>query len=325
MGAGDAAFERTRLASERIARLKRDLAPGGGGSAEGAGFGPARQFGAGKAGTVPVGSEPVTSGPAGAGAFSAEQSSHLVAGRLAELGPYGWFLLHDVHWPGRPLARLEHVLVGPGGVVVVCAKNWSGHVDVVDGALRQNGHDRFPAVEAALAQAAAVAAVLPAPRRRLVRSLICLTAQPDLQGTTGSGIEVRGIDCMAAAVTGLPDVLDAPSALLLYAQLGQLLTRPQVPEAGIVRNPAYRPATDSGAGRPGTHGTDDANTSRAALRRPAQKRPAHKHPAPPHYRYVGERRPGTVLRVVGRSLVAGLVSAALLAPPLWLLWELLPK
>jgi hypothetical protein len=183
----------------------------------------------------------------------AEQSSHLAAERLAGLGSYGWFLLHDVHWPGRPLARLEHVLVGPGGVVVVSVKNWSGHVDVVDGALLQNGHDRFPAVETSLAQAAAVAAVLPAPWRRLVRSLICLTAQPELRGTTGSGIEVRGIDCIAEAVTGLPDVLDAPSALLLYAQLGQLLTRPQVPEAGTVRNPAYRPATGSPGRRPPGH------------------------------------------------------------------------
>ena len=271
MGPGDAAFERTRVASERIA----------------------------------------------AGSVSAEQSSHLVAERLAQLGPYGWFLLHDVHWPGRPLARLEHVLVGPGGVVVVSAKNWSGHVVIVDGTLRQNGHDRFPAVETALAQAAAVAAALPAPRRRLVRSLICLTAQPELHGTTGSGIEVRGIDCIAAAVTDLPDVLDAPSVLLLYAQLGQLLTRPQVPEAGAVGN-QYRPD----ARRADTHRPE---TSRAALPRPVNRYTVHSRPLPPNYLYGRDQRPGTVLRVVGRSLVAGLVSAALLAPPLWLLWELLPK
>jgi hypothetical protein len=325
MGAGDSAFERTRLASERIARLKRDLAPSGGDEVEGAGFGPTAQIGAGTAG-APVGSGLVGAGRVGAGSVGAEQSSHLAAERLAELGPYGWFLLHDVHWPGRPLARLEHVLVGPGGVVVVSVKNWSGHVDVVDGALLQNGYDRFPAVETSLAQAAAVAAVLPAPWRRLVRSLICLTVQPELQGTTGSGIEVRGIDCIAEAVAGLPDVLDAPSALLLYAQLGQLLTRPQVPEAGTVRNPASRPATGSpDAGRPGTQGTDGPNTSGAAFRRAAHKRPADKRPAPPHYRYGRDRRLGTVLRVVGRSLVAGLVAAALLAPPLWLLWELLPE
>jgi hypothetical protein len=282
MGAGDAAFERSRLASERIARLKRDLAP----------LEPHAPGGTGRAG------QGVLAAPASAG-----HNSHLVAEKLAQLAPYGWFLLHDVHWPGRPLARLELVLVGPGGVVVVNAKNWSGDVEVVDGALRQNGHDRFPAVETALAQAAAVTAVLPAPWRRLVRSLICLTAQPELQGTTGSGIEVRGIDCIAAAVTNLPDVLDAPSALLLYTQLGQLLTRPQMPEACTVQNPVYHPATG----------------------RPATSRPVQRRPVPPHYLYGRERRPVTVLRVVGRSLVAGLVSAALLAPPLWLMWELLPK
>jgi hypothetical protein len=72
-----------------------------------------------------------------------------VAESLAQLGVYGWFLLHDVHWPGRPLARLEHVLVGPGGVVVVNAKNWSGHVDVVDGALLQASRNcKVPQVRA---------------------------------------------------------------------------------------------------------------------------------------------------------------------------------
>jgi hypothetical protein len=245
-----------------------------------------------------------------------------VAEKLAQLGAYGWFLLHDVHWPGRPLARLEHVLVGPGGVVVVNAKNWSGHVEVADGALLQNGHDRFPAVETALAQAGAVAAVLPPQRRRLVRSLICLTAQPELQGTTGSGIDVRGIDCLAAAVAGLPDVLDAPAVLLLYAQLGQLLTRPQVPDTGAVRNPGYRP--DAGGPSAGRR-VPAGNCARRPGTADQARRPVHSRQVPPPDRYRREQRPGTVLRVVGRSLVAGLVSAALLAPPLWLVWELLPK
>lgn len=291
MGAGDAAFERMGLDSERIARLKRDLVPNDSAAHGGCGAAGAEH--------------------SGAGPVRLEQTNHLVAEELTQLGAYGWFLLHDVHWPGRPLARLEHVLVGPGGVVVVNAKNWAGHVGVVDGALQQNGHDRFPAVETALAQAAAVAAVLPAERRRLVRSLICLTAQPELQGTTGSGIGVRGIDCITAAVTDLPDVLDAPSVLKLYAQLGQLLTRPQVSDGGTVRNPAYRPV-------PG-HAAPSRPDTVAPLRRPVRRS------LPPHYLYSRDQRPGTPLRVVGRSLTAGLVSAALLAPPLWLLWELLPK
>src|SRR5919205_2008564 len=293
MGAGDAAFERTRLASQRIARLKRDLAPTDSGAQGSNGRSGAGQEGRGSVGAGQIDAVQVDAG----------HGSHPVAERLAQLGVYGWFLLHDVHWPGRPLARLEHVLVGPGGVVVVNTKNWAGHVDVVDGALLQNGHDRFPAVETALAQAAAVAAVLPPHWRRLVRSMICLTAQPELQGTTGSGIEVRGIDCIAPAMAGLPDVLDAPTVLKLYAQLGQLLTRPQVPDAGTVRNPGYRPAAGGqGARRPGTA---------AQVRRPD-----HRRQVPPKDLYGRGQRPGTVLRVVGRSLVAALVSAALLAPPL---------
>jgi hypothetical protein len=309
MGAGDAAFDRTRLASERIARLKRELGPLESGPSHGS-----------------VQTGPGRPGPVHAGPGQMEQVNHLVADRLAQLGAYGWFLLHDVHWPGRPLARLEHVLVGPGGVVVVNAKNWSGHVEVVDGALLQNGHDRFPAVETALAQAAAVAAVLPAPQRRLVRSLMCVASHPELAGTTGSGILVRGIDGIVAALINLPDVLDAPSVLKLYAHLGQLLTRPQVPGLGAVGNPGYRPAAGrsstgrTSAGRLGTGGTGTGgNVTDHRVRRRPQR------PVPPHYLYGRDQRTGTVLRVVGRSLVAGLVSAALLAPPLWLLWELLPK
>jgi hypothetical protein len=208
---------------------------------------------------------------------------------------------------------------------VVNAKNWSGHVGVVDGALRQNGHDRFPAVEAALAQAAAVAAVLPAQRRRLVRSLICLTAQPELQGTTGSGIEVRGIDCVTAAVTDLPDVLDAPSVLKLYAQLGQLLTCPQVPDTGMPRNPGVRGAAGGSGGGAGTARLGAAGPTGHPGTDGRLRRPANRRAVPPHYLYGRDRRSGAVTHVVGRSIVAGLVSAALLAPPLWLLWELLPK
>ena len=106
------------------------------------------------------------------------RGSAATAAELSQLTLHGWFLLHDVHWPGRPLANLDHVLVGPGGVVVVDAKNWSGHVEVRAGVLTQNGYSRNPAVDGALGQAAAVAALLEAPHRHLVRSIICLTGQP---------------------------------------------------------------------------------------------------------------------------------------------------
>jgi hypothetical protein len=206
MAAGDGASEQSRLAAERIARLKRRLDH------------PER-----------------AAEPWGAGT----EGERLTANRLGELTPQGWFLLHDVHWPGRPLASLDHVLVGPGGVVVVDAKTWSGNVEVRDGVLRQNAYSRNPAVEGALGQAAAVAALLDAPHRHLVRSIICLTGQPDFADVTGSGVAVLGINHVVARVAALPAVLDPPTVVGLYSRLGQQLTQPQSPGA---RNYPHVPA-----------------------------------------------------------------------------------
>ena len=226
MGAADGAFERTRLASERIARLKRDLD---------------------RAERTP--------GRRGVGAVPG--CDQLMAAKLGELVPRGWFLLHDVHWPGRPLARLDHVLVGPGGVIVVGAKSWTGHVEVTEGVLRHNGYAQHPAVEVALGQAAAVAALLPPSRRRFVRSLICIAGQAGLSGTTASGIEMHGIDSVVAAVAGMPDVLDSPAVVELYAQLGRLLTtQPQVPDAtGLGGQPGRIALAKNARGRPEVSGS----------------------------------------------------------------------
>ncbi|GAA1273080.1 hypothetical protein GCM10009589_29040 [Arthrobacter pascens] len=266
MGAADRAFEQSRLSPERIARLKRDLD---------------------------------TAECAAAG------SHRRVAGELGRLGPDGWFLLHDVHWPGRPLARLDHVLVGPGGVVVVSTKTWNGHVDVRDGVLRQNGYARNPVIEVALGQAAAVAALLPANRRRFVRSMVCMASQPDLSGTTLAGVEVHGTERLVAAVAGLPGVLDPDSVVRLYALLGRMLTEPQAPEVPVVPLPA--PPVSGAAGRPARKPAAPGTSGHRSGR----------YPTPYRSR---SRRNATQ---AGVAWVAGTVSAALLAPALWVAWEYL--
>lgn len=218
MAAGDGASEQSRLAAERIARLKRQLD-----HAERA----AETWGAGAEG------------------------EQLTGRRLSELTPRGWFLLHHVHWPGRPLANLDHVLVGPGGVIVVDAKNWTGSVEVRAGVLRQNGYTRSPAVEGALGQAAAVAALLDAPYRHLVRSIICLAGQPDFAEVTDSGVEVLGIDKVVARVAALPAVLDQQTVVGLHSHLGQQLTQSRAAAAPhfrgtVARGPAPRPYQGGG-------------------------------------------------------------------------------
>jgi Nuclease-related domain len=219
MGPGDGASEQSRLAAERIFRLKRQLE-----HAERA----AESWGA-----------------------AGERSA---ADRLSLLIPGGWFLLHDVHWPGRPLANLDHVLVGPGGVVVVDSKNWTGDVGLKDGMLRQNGYTRQPAVESALGQAAAVAALLPAPHRHLVRCIICLVGQPEFSGVTASGVEVLGMDRVVARVMELPAALDQPTVVGLYSHLGQQLTQPQQPtQPRLLAQPRVPVRPQAPAPRPNDH------------------------------------------------------------------------
>lgn len=160
-----------------------------------------------------------------------------VAKKLSGLVPCGWYMLHNVNWPGRPDARLDHVLVGPGGVVVVKVETWSGEVRVSSGLLWQDRYARTRAVEEALAQGAAVTSVLPPPHRRLVRSLICMAGQPDLFGLTKAAVPVAGADRIAAVIYALPPVLDQQSVVGLYADLGQRLLRQQEPGVIAVGNP----------------------------------------------------------------------------------------
>lgn len=286
MAAGDGASEQSRMAAERIARLKRQLD-----QSERA----AKTWDAGAEG------------------------ERRTAGLLGELAARGWFLLHDVHWPGRPLANLDHVLVGPGGVVVVDAKNWSGTVEVRDGVLRQNGYSRNPAVDGALGQAAAVAALLDAPHRHLVRSIICLTGQPDFDDVTDSGVAVLGINLVAARVAALPSVLDPQTVVGLYSRLGRQLTQPQSPAA---RNHPSVPA------RPQPHNRPPHPDARA------NKGVAYPPPLPSRYHgsaagsVTGGLAPAHMRRPPqgrGRQLAAGLwsllilgVVAFSLSAPLWI-------
>src|SRR3546814_15778766 len=78
---------------------------------------------------------------------------------LQPLLDQGWVVLHDVAWPGRPRANIDHVVIGPGGAFVIDSKNWSGAIAVRDQVLRQNGRSREMAVVGAAEAALAVSEI----------------------------------------------------------------------------------------------------------------------------------------------------------------------
>lgn len=261
MAAGDGGAEQSRLAAARVQRLKRQLDQA---------------------------QRATRSWDVGA------VDQRIVADRISELVAHGWLVLHDVHWPDRPEANLDHVLVGPGGVVVVAAKNWTGEVSVSGGVLWQGRFARTQSVEGSLAQCAAVASVLAPPHRRFARPMICLAGQPDLFAITNADVAVAGAGRIVDAVLALPPVLDQQTVADLYSHLARLLSREQAADS-----PARKPlSVHRVVGTPST----GSHMAHAASRGTAPHPKAQHHAA------------GAMVRLL---CLAGFVVLAVYVLPYW--------
>jgi hypothetical protein len=127
---------------------------------------------------------------------------------LARLGR-DWVVFHDLRWPGRYRANIDHVVIGPTGVYVIDSKNWSGDVRVTD-TLRQNGHRRDNAISGATDAALAVAGLL-GPFADLVKPVVGLVGQTRLVA--------RVDEVLVCSLDTLPATLTRGHARLLPAQI----------------------------------------------------------------------------------------------------------
>jgi hypothetical protein len=91
---------------------------------------------------------------------SGAEGERAVALAVAPLSADGWVLLHDRAAPGG--GNVDHVLIGPGGVVILDAKAWTGALSVTaTGRLRRDNRDAHRSVTALLDVIAAVRAAAP--------------------------------------------------------------------------------------------------------------------------------------------------------------------
>lgn len=250
------------------------------------------------------------------------EGERLVAQALGFLERYGWVALHDVHWPGRPKANIDHIAVGPGGVVVVDAKNWTGEVVVRGDVLRQNGYSRERETTSAATASVAVASRVAASHRSAVVPVLCLVAH-DVDPVVLGQTTVVGRSALAAHLVGMPVRLSpyevADVARFLATDLGgprspQVLTTADLAtetlaRAGFtVRTEPVRPARQSRRGTPRDAGRVPARP-RTPRRVPPGRRPSARQPR----RSVGRAVLGGLVRV-------GLVVGLLVALPHALTW-----
>jgi hypothetical protein len=145
---------------------------------------------------------------------------------LAALPAEEWTIFHDIAWPGRTYANIDHVVVGPGGVFVVDSKNWSGDIEVAKDVLRQNGRSREKAVAGAAAAALAVAELVPGVGVPQVHAVLCFVREAELTGWAGD-VMVCSTTTLVKMITSRPVVLgpeDVRTACLEFdAQFGSAL------------------------------------------------------------------------------------------------------
>ncbi|ADG76249.1 NERD domain-containing protein [Cellulomonas flavigena DSM 20109] len=155
-----------------------------------------------------------------------------VAGLLHGVARDGWTTLDDTRHPGGATGATGHVLVGPGGVVVV---------DVRPAAGRRHDAAAVAEGEQAAARSAAVVTSLLAPRHRsAVRSVVCLVdgsrpggdvvrdavAAGAHPGAGAAGAVVAGQEGLTAWLRALPARLHAQDVAGLAQHLDLALALP---------------------------------------------------------------------------------------------------
>jgi hypothetical protein len=127
--------------------------------------------------------------------------------------PARWIVLHDMVWPGRRGARIDQVVIGPGGVFVIASQSWSGTISVEDDVLREDGRPRERAVASAAEAALQVGQM--SSRLSITQPMICFAAPEPLSG--------RSREVVVCSTATLVDVLTARPQVLNAGQVRQVV------------------------------------------------------------------------------------------------------
>jgi hypothetical protein len=171
-----------------------------------------------------------------------------------------WTVFHDVPWPGRRYANVDHVVVGPPGVFVIDSKNWSGSVTVRDDVLRQDGRSRERYVAAAADSALAVAELVPLLRPELVRPVLCFVRDEPLTGWARD-VMVCSTANVAAMLLSRPAVLGAEELRQLMIDVDAGLRA--AAEIPVTRPPASAPPKPTSRTRSSRRSSRRTRTLRA--------------------------------------------------------------
>lgn len=137
---------------------------------------------------------------------------------LDGLQAQGWMVFHDVRWPGRQRANIDHVVVGPPGIFVIDAKNWTGRIEVRDNTFRAHGRRQDKVVAAAADAALAVTALTSPPAGATTRGVLCFVRDEPIVGWCFD-VMMCSTHNLREMLTSRPDVLSPEQVRLAAIEL----------------------------------------------------------------------------------------------------------
>ncbi len=123
-----------------------------------------------------------------------------VAAAIAPLSAEGWNLLHDRVMPSG--GNIDHIIVGPGAVIVLDAKAWNGKLEVRGGRLYNGSWAQDRAIEKLVAQRDAVRSALDGVigSDDPVDMALVITTQPDFGPARVGDALVLGIEHLLGGI-----------------------------------------------------------------------------------------------------------------------------
>jgi hypothetical protein len=253
------------------------------------------------------------------------ENERVGATSLEILTRYGWTGLHGVRWAGAADESISHVAVGPGGVVVVDEKDWTGNVTVQNGILRHGGYRCEGDIERLTAACATVTALLAPEHRTSVVGVLCVTTR-DMPPEPTAGVYVVGRLHLASLLVDLAPRLSPLEVADIARELASRLLGVTPPPRARAQAPRVETHTSALASEPSGYfvprpipgSPHDPATAGVPLPNAQVPPPAHPIPVP-----VPATQVGPVVRVrapwPGGELVTPPSPAAAPAPvaPCW--------
>lgn len=169
---------------------------------------------------------------------------------LASLPSNEWRIFHDVRWPGREHANIDHVAVGPSGVFVIDTKAWTGNVEVRGGGLRQDGKRRSRTIVAAAAAAMAVDELVPGLDTKAINPVLCFVRDEPVFGWAGD-VMVCSTHNLGTFMTSRPRVLSESRAVEVATALAHTLeAAPAIARTSANRGVSPVPVHPQGNSKP---------------------------------------------------------------------------